>query len=169
MATFETAFNWTMDFEDPERKYEIVPDAGGQALSGINSAAFPTDFARIAAFAPADRPAAVESFYRLRFWSPWLEQLQSDEVAKRVFDHGFNNNEHNAVKFLQTAAETVSGVSLMVDGLWGPSTLHGANGCDSAALTEAFKTVRKQFYRDLVLKNPDKAKYLNGWLARAGK
>lgn len=171
MVDFETSFNWTMDFEDPERQYKTVPDAppGAHAISGINSAAFPSDFARIDALSIDQRPAAVESFYRLRFWSPWLEQFQSNELAKRVFDAEFNMGEGTGVKLLQTAVESVTGVSLVVDGLWGPATLRGANMCDPEALTEAFKTVRKQHYRDIVLKNPAKAKYLNGWLARAGK
>lgn len=171
MADFETAFNWTMDNEDSGREYKTVPDAppGAHAISGINSAAFPSDFARIDALPIDQRPAAVESFYRLRFWSPWLAQIQSNELAKRVFDAEFNMGEGTGVKLLQTAVESTAGVSLVVDGLWGPATLHGANACDPEAITEAFKAVRKQYYRDIVLKNPASAKYLNNWLARAGK
>lgn len=171
MADFETCFNWTMDNEDSGREYKTVPDAppGAHAISGINSAAFPSDFARINAMPEAERAPAVESFYRVRFWSPWLEQFQSNELAKRVFDAEFNMGEGTGVKLLQTAVESLTGVSLVVDGLWGPATLRGANMCDPEALTEAFKTVRKQHYRDIVLKKPANAKYLNGWLARAGK
>lgn len=171
MASFDVAFEWTMDFEDPERLYIPGPDAppGAFALSGINSAAFPQDFARIAALDPMDRPAAVKAFYQLRFWSPWLGQLLSDEPAKRIYDAEFNMGEGTGVKLLQTAVENISGVSMGVDGLWGPATLHGANNCNPDMLCANFITVRKQHYRDLVLKNPANAKYLNDWLARAGK
>lgn len=171
MASFDVAFQWTMDFEDPERAYKAVPDApsGAHAISGINSAAFPSDFARINVIPQAERAPAVESFYRLRFWSPWLEQIQSDEVAKRVFDSEFNMGEGTGVKLLQMAVENVSGVSMGVDGLWGPATLHGANTCDPDMLCSAFRTVRQQHYRNIVLKNPADARYLEGWLARAGK
>lgn len=170
-ASFEVSFNWTMDFEDPERLYATVPDAppGAHAISGINSAAFPSDFARINAIPQAERAPAVESFYQLRFWSPWLEQLQSDELRKRVFDSEFNMGEGTGVKLLQTAVETVSGVSMGVDGLWGPATLHAANTCNPDMLCAAFITARKQHYRDIVNENPADAKYLEGWLARAGK
>ena len=47
MASFEVAFNWMMDNEDASRAYKTVPDTGGMAISGINSAAYPSDFARI--------------------------------------------------------------------------------------------------------------------------
>jgi lysozyme family protein len=171
MASFEVAFNWTMDNEDRGREYKTVPDAppGAHAISGINSAAFPSDFERIDAIPQANRAPAVESFYRLRFWSPWLEQLRSDELAKRVFDAEFNMGEGTGVKILQRAVESVSGVSVGVDGIWGPATLHGANTCDADRLTETFKTARCQHYRDIVLKNPASGVYLNAWLARAGK
>ena len=171
MASFDVAFNWTMNFEDPERLYAPGPDAppGAFALSGINSAAFPSDFARIAALDPAERPAAVKSFYQLRFWSPWFNQVLSDEVAKRAFDAEFNMGEGTGVKLLQTAVENVSGISLGIDGAWGPATLHGANSCNPDMLAAAFRAVRSQHYRDIVLKNPADAKYLANWLARAGK
>ena len=38
MASFNVCYNWMMDSEDPAREYEIVPDCGGYAISGINSA-----------------------------------------------------------------------------------------------------------------------------------
>lgn len=171
MASFKIAFEWTMDNEDRGREYKSVPDdpPGAHAISGINSASFPSDFARVETIPQAQRAPAVESFYRLRFWSPWLEQLQSDEVAKRAFDAEFNMGEGTGVKILQRAIESAGNISLAVDGHWGPSTLHGANACDADTLVEAFKTTRKQHYRDIVLRNPAKAKFLDGWLARAGK
>lgn len=171
MANFDVSFSWTMDFEDPARAYATVPDAppGAHVISGINSAAFPSDFARISAIPQSDRLPAIIDFYHLRFWSPWLQQIQSDEVAKRVFDAEFNMGEGTGVKLLQTAIENAAGISLGIDGLWGPATLHGANTCDPDMLAAAFRTVRKQHYRDIVLKNPANAKYLEGWLARAGK
>lgn len=171
MASFEVAFEWTMDFEDPERKYAIVPDdpPGAHALSGINSAAFPQDFANISVLDLLQRPAAVQAFYKLRFWSPWIEQLTSDEPAKRIYDAEFNMGEGTGVKLLQMAVENVSGVTLGVDGLWGPATLHGANTCNPDMLAAAFRAVRIQHYRDIVVRNPAKAKFLANWLARAGK
>ena len=49
MSDFSVCFEWMMDNEDARRAYAQVPDAppGAFAISGINSAAFPIDFADI--------------------------------------------------------------------------------------------------------------------------
>jgi lysozyme family protein len=177
MASFEIAYEWMMDNEDAGRKYALVPDdpPGAHAISGINSAAFPNDFEMIAAKPQAERGQWVKLFYHVRFWSPtpscptWYAQLLSDEVAKRVFDAAVNMGEGTAVKLLQTAIEAAAGISIGVDGEWGPATLHGANNCNPDMLSAAFRRARVAHYREIVLKNPAKGKFLDNWLARAGK
>lgn len=171
MASFDVAYEWMMNNEDGARKYALVPDAppGAHAISGINSAAFPHEFEVIASFPQADRAEPVKDFYHTHFWNRWFDQLASDEVAKRVFDAAVNMGEGTAVKLLQTAIEGAIGVSVGVDGSWGPRTLSGANACDSGDLTAAFKAARTSHYREIVLKRPSLAVYLQNWLARAGK
>lgn len=171
MASFETAFNWMMDNEDSQRNYALIPDdpPGAHVISGINSAAYPSEFAAIATIAQAERAPAIQAFYQKEFWNTWLNQLTSDEVTKRVFDAAVNMGPGTAVKLLQTATEAAAGIALGVDGDWGPATLHSANNCNSDMLSAAFRSARVQHYREIVLKNPAKAKFLKGWLVRAGK
>lgn len=171
MASFDIAFEWLMDNEDAKREYAEVPDAppGAHVISGINDSKFPNQFDVIATLPQAQRGPAVKAFYDGIFWNPWFGQLISDEVAKRVFDAAVNMGEGTAVKLLQTAIEAAAGISLGVDGEWGPATLHGANNCNPDMLAAAFRNVRSQHYREIVLNNPADAKYLNGWLARASK
>ena len=104
MADFSVVYPWTLAFEDytPPR-YEPNPDPtktdpGAQALSGINSAAWPEDFAAIVAIPQAQRGPAVQSFYERRYWNQWYAKFASNEVAKRVFDMGFNTYPTTAVK-----------------------------------------------------------------------
>ena len=162
MSDFSVCFSWMMDNEDRGRKYKTVPDAppGAQAISGINSAAFPDDFKKINAIPQAKRGPAVQSFYRENFWNKWFDQIESDEVAKRVFDAAVNMGPGTAVKLLQEAA------GCPVDGLWGPDTLAAVNA-EGDALIDVFKQERSAHYQDIVLNDPEDAPYLGAWLARA--
>jgi hypothetical protein len=173
MADFAAAFQWAMQFEDPLMACAQVPDAAPAgaagpcyAISGINSGAWPGQFAAIAALPQGGRAAAVEAFYQAEFWNSWLAQLVSDDVAKRVFDFGVNAGSGTSVRTLQQAVNAVGG-SLTVDGGWGPLTLAAANAAASAALVAAFIQARVAHYEAIAAANPADAAYLKGWLARA--
>ena len=170
MAVFQIAYNWMMDNEDARRAYAQVPDAppGAFAISGINSAAFPIDFADIKVIPQAQRGPAVQRFYQVNFWNRWFDKLLSDDVAKRVFDAAVNMGAGTAVKLLQTAINAL-GAAFTVDGGWGPMTLAGANAANPEALVAAFIEARENHYRAIVQKNPADTQYLQNWLARAGK
>ena len=168
MASFDIAFEWTLQWEDPAREYKQTPDnppAGVQgpcwAISGVNSGAWPAEFAQIAAWTQtADRALAVKKFYLDHFWNEHLAALTSDDLAKRVFDAGVNMGAATAVRLLQQA------LGCHVDCVWGPATVNAANqGGD--ALVEAFKYARADHYYRIVWRHPDDARYLKGWLARA--
>jgi lysozyme family protein len=171
MGNFNTAYEWMMDNEDAGRKYALVPDAppGAHAISGINSAAFPNEFAVIAALPQAERAEPVKDFYKTHFWNRWFEEILSDEVVKRVFDAAVNMGEGTAVKLLQAATESAVGVSVGIDGVWGPRTLSGANNANPEMLSSAFKAARVSHYREIVMRRPSLALYLQNWIARAGK
>jgi lysozyme family protein len=173
MADFTTAFQWAMRFEDPEMACAQVPDAAPAgatppcyAISGINSGAWPNQFASIAALSQESRMGAVAAFYQGEFWNSWFAQLTTDDLAKRVFDFGVNAGSGTSVKTLQQAVNALGG-SLKTDGGWGPMTLAAANTADQAALVQAFIVARVAHYRAIVAANPAAAVYLKGWLARA--
>lgn len=162
MASFEIAYNWTMDNEDRGRQYKTVPDAppGAQAISGINSAAYPNQFAVINALAQTERGPEIQEFYQTQFWNQWFSQLLSDDVAKRVFDSAVNMGPGTAVKILQEAINVFKTPPLDVDGGWGPNTVAGANSVLSSALVPAFQQERLEHYKAIVAANPSDAKYL---------
>jgi lysozyme family protein len=175
MANFQTCFNWMLNFEDSQRAYAIVGDTGGQAISGINSASFPKDFAEIAAEPQAQRGPLVECFYESTFWSRPLAQIASDEVAKRVFDAGVNMGGATAGKLFQQAINEalidpprVPPVPpLTVDGVIGPLSVSAANACNTEVLVGWFQSLRADRYDEIVAANPADKKYLSVWLARA--
>jgi len=163
MASFDIAFEWLMDSEDPERRFDIVPDApvGARAIGGINSYSFPTAFERIAALPQAARRVGVYNFYLNYFWNAGqFNRLTSDEVAKRVFDAAVNMGSHTAVKILQRSLQ------LEADGIWGPETTEWANRTSPALLNLAIRANRNAEYDAIVKARPEDAKYLKGWLAR---
>lgn len=170
MADWDVCYNWVLDNEDAARAYAIVPDAppGAHAISGINSAAYPLQFAKISALPPDQRGVEVENFYQAAFWNKWYAQLASDELAKRVFDVAVNMGPGTAVKLLQNAAGCAA------DGCWGPATLAAVNAMGDF-LVVPFKTARLAHYQAIVKRNPALAHYLGTaanpgpWWARAIK
>jgi lysozyme family protein len=163
MTSFETAFNWMMNSEDPKRLYAVEPDdpAGSHSIAGINSHAYWNEYLEIAALPQNERPAAVKNFYLTHFWNRWYAALTSDDLAKRVFDEAVNAGPETAVKLLQRA------LALKDDGMWGPLTVNGANEEPNIVVT--FRVAREMHYREIVAKDPSKKRFLAGWLARARK
>ena len=168
MSSFDVCYNWMMNNEDRARACKIVPDPtaadpSAQAISGINSAYYPKDFARIAAVSQDQRPPLVQAFYKFEFWNTWFDRIVSDEVAKRVLDAAVNMGLGTGVKLLQRAVNSSvspSAPRIAEDGGWGPATLNAANGVVDGYLVIEFKRVRLGYYQDIVLKDPTKLKFL---------
>ncbi len=172
MADFLTCHEWTMGFEDPEHSYEPVPDvcpAGCTqtrcwALAGINSGEFPVDYQYILSFPLKNRGSYVEAFYRAKFWDSYLEDLASNEIAKRVYDSGVNQGPGNAARFLQRAINEVAQKQMVdVDGVLGTLTVQNANMMDIDGLVVAFKQFRLEGY----MADKDWDLYGKGWTIRA--
>jgi hypothetical protein len=174
MADWNIAYNWMMDNEDALRTGAQVPDAplGAFAIGGINSVTWPEAFATIAALPQGEREPSVRQFHENHFWNMWYEQLESDEVSKRVFDFAVSDGSSTSVRCLQQALNHLSPPDhalLVDDGSWGPITLDAANRADPVALVEAFKAQRIAHCQAVVAADPGKRRYLAAWLARAEK
>ena len=176
MSNFDIDFQFMIDNEDRTQAHACNPDACPSgcsgpcyAISGINSGAYPTQFAAIAATPQAQRGPAVESFYQKEFFNQYEAQL-SDPVEERILDAKVNNGPVTGCKFLQEAINSVTGSgTVTVDGQWGPATVAAANACDQNALVSAIQATRKAYYLAIVAAHPEDSKYETGWLARAGE
>lgn len=175
MADWTIAFSWMMDNEDPLRKYKTVPDppdqyetdehgnvirVGAYAISGINSAAYPSQFARINVVPQAQRAPSVEDFYRLMFWNQWYSQIVSDEVAKRTFDCAVLDGPVTAVHILQRSVNGLGGAQIDEDGGWGPITVAAVNNQNPAMLVNSLQAQWLGHAQAIADKNPARAKYL---------
>jgi lysozyme family protein len=184
MADWNTAYNFMMDNEDPSRACAQINDApeqhdpvtgvrtGAYAIGGVNSAAWPAEYAAIAALPQNQRGPLVQQFYQNHVWNQWFAQLASDDVCKRAFDFAVNAGGKKAVSCLQQAVNSLadpSATPLTVDGGWGPKTVAAANAADPAALTAAFQAQRITDYQSMAANNPALAKYLPAWIARANR
>lgn len=179
MADWVNAYNWMMDFEDAARACKEASDACPSgvagpcfAISGINSGAWPEEFAVLAALPQAQREPQVKQFYREHFWNNYYAQLVSDDLCKRVFDFAVNGGSGPSVRCLQQALNDLAGpagAQLVDDGDWGLMTLDAANAADSTALVAAFKAQRVAYYQAIAARKPSLAVYLPAWTARAEK
>jgi|SRR5271166_1277762 len=174
MADWTTAYNWMMDNEDCIRACAQVPDAppGAFAISGINSASFPAEFASIEAVSQTEREPLVQQFYENHFWNQWFAGVVSDDLCKRVFDFAVNAGSVASVRCLQQAVNSLlapGSAPIAEDGGWGPKTLDAANAADPVALTAAFQAQRVAHYQAIAAADPGLAQYLRSWTARAMK
>ena len=161
MADFQICFNWMLPHEaGTPPSYEITNDNKGQVIAGVNSLAWPADFADIDALPIGQRPAAVQSFYERRFWSPSCDQVTSDNIAAYLLDSRVNQGPITGVRILQEAVNAC-GMGLAVDGALGPNTVAAVNSVDPLALLRAFQDAREAAYRKIGGPN------LPGWLNRA--
>lgn len=179
MADWNTAYTWMMDNEDPRRLCAELPDlcpAGAEgpcyAISGINSAVWPDGFEAIAALPQAQREPFVHQFYQKRFWNVWYAQLNSNELAKRVFDMAVKAGSGIAVGCMQQALNRLAGpdgAQLVDDGAWGPMTVEAANAANPEALVAAFQAQRVAYYQAIATADPRLAIHLPAWTIRAVK
>jgi lysozyme family protein len=187
VADFAYCFAFILSNEDhtPPR-YEDEPDApgsyavvngvrvwnGARAISGINSHAWPAQYAVVAAVQQDARGPAVQTFYQTYFWSKWLAALTAPQVAAVVVDAMVNEGPGVGARLLQEAvndSNATGGHMLNEDGALGAATVAAANTCDPVKLLAAFMDARTARYKALVDSNPADTPYLAGWLARASK
>jgi len=169
MSEFGPALDYLLDNEDKARSYAIVPDPGGNAIAGINSASFPTQYAAVAAAPQAQRGELVANFYFTAFWSPLeLDFVNSQDIANRVLDQAVNGGPYSAIAMLQECANSLGG-AIAVDGTMGTLTLHAVNACDAGKLLDAYRKARVEHYEAVLEAHPKLEMYRATWMARASK
>lgn len=108
----------------------------------------------------------VADVYRAKYWPPVVKLQAPARATAKVFDTGVNIGPSQAIKFTQAIIGTAA------DGVVGPKTLAevekyfsqpGAEG----KFLRAYCKVQEKYYRDIVARKPDQAKFLETWLKRA--
>jgi lysozyme family protein len=139
-------------------------DPGGETNFGISKRSFPDVDIR------GLKQADAVAIYRTHFWGkyPLLEQLESQEVATKLFDLMVNMGPPRAIRIFQHAINDAKLASVLAeDGHLGPSTVAEANALDAQKLLAAIRDNAARFYCGIVRRKPSQEQFLRTWLLRA--
>ena len=163
---FETAVTKTLGYEGGWGPDPRAP--GGMANYGLNISDLGPR-ATLEDLQAIDADAA-KGIYRKKYYEgPGVNRLPAD-LQPYVFDWGVNAGPSVPVRHLQ---RTLAGLGYDVpeSGDMDAATVKAASMADAAGETKdvlgSLKQQRADFYRAVVAKHPDTAKYLKGWLKRA--
>ena len=147
MADFRLAYEWAMQFENPQGIYTPVPDKCPDghkgpcfALSGISSAVWAITVTEISAAPEDQRPKMVENFYLENYWNKWFQQFNVQMLANSVFDMKINAGPSVAVHLLQRM------LGVKQDGLLGPVTVTAVNRANPKNVVSDYAHARCLYY-----------------------
>lgn len=130
-------------------------DPGGETKYGISKRSYPNlDIKNLTV-------EDATTIYRRDFWQ--FDGVNDQPLATKIFDT-YVNMKHNGIRILQTCISMPS-----PDGVWGPNTCAVVNAHMPEGLLTIYRSALEQHYRNIVLADPSKAKFLNGWLRRAAQ
>lgn len=139
-------------------------DPGGETNFGISKRSFPeVDIARLT-------QAGAVAIYRTRFWAkyPLLDDIQSQDVATKLFDLMVNMGPPRAIRIFQRAINDANQASVLAEDGWlGPGTVAQANALPPDQLLPAIQRNAARFYCDIVARKPNQRQFLRTWLLRA--
>lgn len=175
MADFHKALTVVLQ---NERGYSNDPlDSGGETFYGISRKNWPTwiGWGGIDAKKKAGQPLVldpqltemVETFYLQNFWNILYDQINSQEIATKLFDLGVNIDIVPAVRLLQKALGYLMAGSFVIDGRFGSRTLDFVNGADENKLLTELRARAVQYYVLDIVARPDQQRFLLGWVRRA--
>jgi lysozyme family protein len=113
---------------------------------------------------------SVKNFFRDNFYNPLYDQIESPEVARKLFDTDINMGTEGAVRILQLALASVgSGAGPMPapDGKFGPKTLDYVNGANPEHLLQEMRARMAKRYAMTAAARPLEQADLLGWMRRA--
>lgn len=94
------------------------------------------------------------------YWDKCLaDEIENQSVAEIVVDWCVNSGMVGLRKVQEI-------VDTKPDGIAGPKTLAAINGSEQSELFERIMDARKQFYVNIVKRNPRQKVFMNGWMNR---
>jgi lysozyme family protein len=171
MANFEHYFAHLLAFEGGYVNDPVDP--GGATNKGITMQTFTRYAPSLLGIEPTlDNLRALtdeqaRKIYKTRYWDALhCDDIPDQTLAEIVFDF-YVNSGANAVRLLQQILnEAGANPRLSVDGVFGPGTLSALLAAEPIALYRRYKTGRRAYYQNLVVKRPHLVKFLKGWLRR---
>jgi lysozyme family protein len=94
------------------------------------------------------------------YWDKCLaDEIENQSVAEIVVDWCVNSGMVGLRKVQEI-------VDTKPDGIAGPKTLAAINGSEQSELFDRIMSARKQFYVNIVKRNPRQKVFMNGWMNR---
>lgn len=136
-------------------------DPGGETKYGISKRTYPyLDIKNLTV------DQAKDIYYR-DWWKPLrCPEIKHDRIAQKHLDTSINVGPRNGVRILQRALCDV-GEAVVVDGIIGPKTLAATNRTDPDKLLATMRYQQAQFYKRIINRNPELARFERGWMNRA--
>ena len=163
MSNFEISVNKTLAFEGGYTN--DILDPGGETRFGIAKRSHPN--VNIATLTIEQ----AKEIYRTEYWNSLYDGISNQEVANELFDFGVNVGRSTAVKVLQESIRYLSVGPVVIDGAFGQKTLDAVNALEPILLLHEFRARQAYYYANIVIRapdasEPDKRRYLLGWLRR---
>lgn len=104
-----------------------------------------------------------QSIFKKGYWDALnLDSVNSQAVANVAADFAWGAGPKTAAKKLQYAVNTVSGSSLVVDGVIGPKTIKAINASNQQQLFDVYASLKDSYYKSL----PNQQANQKGWSIR---
>jgi lysozyme family protein len=165
MSDFLQAFERMIVNEGGYKLHTVAGDRGGMTYAGISRNNWP-NWPGWSYLDSGDTPPAemVRGFYRSNFWTPLrLEEVQSQDMARTLFDFAVNAGTSTAAKLAQIVIGTTP------DGKVGPKTLAALNNYDADLFMARYALAKIARYEQIVTKDRSQGKFLLGWVRRTLK
>jgi len=129
-------------------------DSGGPTKYGITQRDLPSeDIENLT-------PERATEYYVEHYWKALYSQINSQDVANKLFDMGVLFGVGEAVKLLQILLGTVA------DCQFGPNTLVLVNQHDPTNILVTYKTALVTYAIGIANENPKDRVFLTGWIRR---
>ncbi|RRD40610.1 hypothetical protein EII29_01320 [Leptotrichia sp. OH3620_COT-345] len=113
--------------------------------------------------------SAKEIYKNKYFYRNKLDKINDDRIALSICDWIVNSGA-NGVKKAQKVLNTLNENSnLTVDGIIGKHTLEALNSVDPEKFLKAYHISQREYYNNIVKRNPEQGVFLKGWQNRVSK
>jgi lysozyme family protein len=105
------------------------------------------------------------AYYAEHYWKTLYSQIDSQDVADKLFDMGVLFGVGTAVVMLQATLCSESAVCT-VDGIFGPNTLAAINAADPFSLLKFYRANLATHVINIITAKPQEQVFMKGWLNR---
>jgi lysozyme family protein len=105
-------------------------------------------------------PEQATAIYSESYWKQFYSQIESQDIANKLFDLGVLFGVGTAVQYLQAALDITQ------DGVFGSGTLEAVNAADPSSLLKSYKTIFVAHALSVGANNPNERKDVADWVRR---